>query len=52
MVRPNAVKNYLVKKGILEGRLETKVFGFSKPVALNGTDAGRAINRRVELQPY
>jgi len=49
--RANAVKNYLVGKGISRDRLTTQGFGYTKPVALNGTDAGRAMNRRVELSP-
>lgn len=52
MRRAHAVKNYLIDKGILKNRLATEGFGFTKPVALNGTDAGRALNRRVEIQPY
>jgi OOP family OmpA-OmpF porin len=47
--RANAVKAYLVSKGISGTRLTTQGFGFTKPVALNGTDAGRSINRRVEF---
>jgi len=52
MRRSNAVANYLVDKGILRNRLATTGFGFEKPVALNGTDFGRSLNRRVELHPY
>jgi len=52
MRRANAVKDYLVGKGILRNRLATQGFGFTKPVALNGTDTGRAMNRRVELRPF
>ncbi|MCF8091535.1 MAG: OmpA family protein [Desulfotignum sp.] len=50
--RSNAVAKYLVEKGILRNRLATTAFGFSKPVALNGTEFGRSLNRRVELHPY
>lgn len=52
MRRAHAVKNYLIGKGILKNRMATEGFGFTKPVALNGTDAGRAMNRRVEIHPY
>ncbi len=49
--RANAVADYLEDKGISKDRLTTKGFGFSKPVALNSTEIGRSLNRRVELHP-
>jgi OOP family OmpA-OmpF porin len=52
MRRAHAVKNYLTGKGILQNRMATEGFGFTKPVALNGTEIGRATNRRVEIHPY
>lgn len=52
MRRSNAVAAYLVDKGILRNRLATTGFGFTNPVALNGTTFGRSLNRRVELNPY
>ncbi len=52
MRRSNAVAQYLVDKGIDRDRLTTTGFGFTKPVALNGTDFGRSLNRRVEIHPY
>lgn len=47
--RANAVKDYLLKKGLKEARIETKGYGSSKPVADNSTETGRAQNRRVEI---
>jgi OOP family OmpA-OmpF porin len=49
--RANAVADYLANNGISKDRLTTKGFGFSKPVALNSTEIGRSLNRRVELHP-
>lgn len=48
--RAAAVRSYLVSNyGVDGGRLETKGFGESKPVASNDTPEGRQNNRRVEL---
>lgn len=52
MRRANAVARYLVDKGILRSRLATTGYGYANPVALNGTEFGRALNRRVEIHPY
>ncbi len=47
--RANAVRDVLVNQyGIETDRVATVGYGESRPVADNSTDAGRAINRRVE----
>src|SRR5258706_1523915 len=48
--RANAVKKYLVKKGVDESRLTSTGHGESDPVADNKTAAGRQKNRRVEMK--
>lgn len=48
--RANAVKTYLVNSGINADNLRTVGNGESKPVADNTTEAGRALNRRVEIK--
>jgi OmpA-OmpF porin, OOP family len=47
--RAAAVVSWLVAKGVAAERLTAVGMGDTKPVADNGTDAGRAKNRRVEL---
>jgi outer membrane protein OmpA-like peptidoglycan-associated protein len=47
--RAGAVRDVLVNKlGVSGARVESVGYGESRPVADNATDAGRAINRRVE----
>ena len=48
--RANAVVNYFVDHGIDASRLEARGYGESQPTHDNSTDAGRAMNRRVELK--
>ena len=48
--RANAVKSYLVNAGVSGANLSVKGFGESMPVAKNDTEAGRALNRRVEIK--
>jgi outer membrane protein OmpA-like peptidoglycan-associated protein len=48
--RAEAVKTYLLSKGIEESRLTALGFGDGKPIATNETSEGRAKNRRVELK--
>ncbi len=47
--RANAVKNYLVENGIDQFRLSAVGYGEDRPIATNKTRAGRAKNRRVEI---
>jgi len=49
--RAEAVMNYLINKGVAKERLSAKGYGFTKPIATNATEEGRALNRRVELTP-
>jgi OOP family OmpA-OmpF porin len=48
--RATAVKNYLVSKGIDANRIQIEGKGESQPVADNKTSAGRAKNRRVQIE--
>jgi outer membrane protein OmpA-like peptidoglycan-associated protein len=48
--RSEAVKEYLVKKGINTNRIISKGYGKSNPVATNDTEEGKQLNRRVEFK--
>jgi OOP family OmpA-OmpF porin len=48
--RARSVKTALAKRGVPPPSMRFKGFGFSRPVADNSTDEGRAKNRRVEFR--
>jgi OOP family OmpA-OmpF porin len=50
--RAAAVKNYLVSKGADAANIESEGYGSSKPIASNNTAAGKAKNRRVEVELF
>ena len=47
--RAASVVTYLKSQGVEGGRMESKGFGLTKPIADNGTPDGREKNRRVEI---
>ena len=48
--RANAVRAYLVKKGIAAARLKAQGFGSTRPIVPNDSDEHRQQNRRVEFK--
>ena len=48
--RADAVKAWLVGKGISEDRIKSEGFGETMPIADNNTAAGRAKNRRIDIR--
>jgi peptidoglycan-associated lipoprotein len=47
--RADAVRNYLIAKGVTEGRLSTVSYGESRPDTPNTDEEHRALNRRAEF---
>jgi OmpA-OmpF porin, OOP family len=47
--RADAVKKALVRRGVLEKKLDAKGYGQEQPIGDNTTEAGRAKNRRVQF---
>ncbi len=47
--RALTVLHYMADRGYPEARIEARAYGENKPRASNKTDAGRALNRRIEL---
>jgi len=47
--RAQSVRDYLAARGVAATRVDTTGRGSHEPVADNGSDAGRAQNRRVEI---
>jgi outer membrane protein OmpA-like peptidoglycan-associated protein len=47
--RAQSVVNYLIGKGVSKSQLSARGYGKDKPLHSNDTEAGRAMNRRVEL---
>jgi OOP family OmpA-OmpF porin len=50
--RAEAIKTYLVAKGVDETKIQAQGHGKANPIATNKTDAGRQQNRRVEFSIY
>jgi outer membrane protein OmpA-like peptidoglycan-associated protein len=51
-LRSQSVANYLADQGVNPARFTIMGYGESQPIADNATEAGRALNRRVEIAIY
>ena len=50
--RADAIRNYLIKKGVGAQRIIAKGYGATQPIADNNNDKGRQANRRTEVHPF
>ncbi|MDO4461622.1 MAG: OmpA family protein [Bacteroidia bacterium] len=50
MARAKSTVAFLISKGISEKRLKAKGYGSKQPIGDNGTEEGRALNRRIEAK--
>ena len=48
--RANAVRNYLLQKGVQSARVTAKGYGDTQPVEDNSTETGKQKNRRTEVR--
>lgn len=48
--RATAATEYIFSRGIDKSRVVAKGYGESRPISTNDTDAGRQLNRRVEMR--
>ena len=48
--RSDAIKKYLIDKGVKGSQIKTGSKGKSSPIESNETEEGRAKNRRTELE--
>lgn len=48
--RVQAVREYLISKGVTKNRIKIKAFGGTKPISKANTEEGRNMNRRVEVR--
>ena len=48
--RAENVKKFMISLGVSPDKIVSKGFGSSKPIATNESEAGKALNRRVEIQ--
>jgi OmpA-OmpF porin, OOP family len=48
--RADAVLNAIMARRVLTSNLTAKGYGEAKPIADNGTEAGREANRRIEFR--
>lgn len=49
--RADAVRQYMIDKGISPRRLESEGMGFSEPLVPNTSEKNRVMNRRTEIHP-
>jgi outer membrane protein OmpA-like peptidoglycan-associated protein/tetratricopeptide (TPR) repeat protein len=47
--RAEAVRQFLLQRGIKAERIQARGYGSSRPIAPNTTEEGRALNRRTEI---
>jgi OOP family OmpA-OmpF porin len=50
-LRIEAVRSYLIGKGVRPQRLVPKFYGATSPVSADTSAVGRAVNRRIEIRP-